>query len=234
MNPPVTAIVLSGGEGRRLRPITQYIPKMMVKVGDKMMLEWVIEWLRKNNVANLVLGVAYLKEKIIDHFGDGARFGVNIKYSVHSVEGGTAEGFRLAITRHVPDETFFALNGDQITDLRLADLYDVHARSGALATIAVVHPQLPFGVVSHDEGDFCNGFLEKPIMKDVLISSGIYVFQRSILNYLPEQGDVERTTFPSLAKSRSVMLYRHDGLFLTVNSPRELEEAEQELKTNRR
>jgi glucose-1-phosphate thymidylyltransferase len=89
-------------------------------------------------------------------------------------------------------------------------------------------------VVSHDEGDFCSGFLEKPILKDVLISSGVYVFQRSILNYLPEQGDIERTTFPTLAKSRSVKLYRHDGLFLTVNSPRELEEAEQQLKTLRK
>jgi NDP-sugar pyrophosphorylase family protein len=91
------AVVLSGGEGVRLRPITSDLPKGLVKVGGKPLLQWVVEWLRENGISNIVIGVAYLKDEIIKFFEDGSRFGVRIHYSVHTVEGGTAEGFRLAI-----------------------------------------------------------------------------------------------------------------------------------------
>ncbi|HEX9240797.1 MAG TPA: sugar phosphate nucleotidyltransferase, partial [Candidatus Bathyarchaeia archaeon] len=105
---PRTAVVLSGGEGIRLRPITADLPKGLVKVSGKPLLRWVVEWLKANKISNIVVGVAYLKEHMIDFFGDGAPFGVNIQYSVHSVRGGTGEGFRLATSRYVDDETFFA------------------------------------------------------------------------------------------------------------------------------
>jgi len=155
---PRTAVVLSGGEGIRLRPITADLPKGLVKVSGKPLLRWVVEWLKANKISNIVVGVAYLKEHMIDFFGDGAPFGVNIQYSVHSVRGGTGEGFRLATSRYVDDETFFALNGDQITDLKLKSLLTKHRRSGALSTIAVVHPRLPFGLVKVDQRDYCRGF----------------------------------------------------------------------------
>ncbi|HEY4822784.1 MAG TPA: nucleotidyltransferase family protein [Candidatus Bathyarchaeia archaeon] len=226
---PETAVILSGGEGVRLRPITDDIPKGLVKVAGKPLLQWVVEWLGENGVSNLVIGVAYLKEKIMRYFGDGHRFGVGITYSVHTVEGGTGEGFRCAISRFVDVETFFALNGDQITDLRLGSLFRAHKGSNAFATIAVVHPRLPFGLVVTDEGGYCKGFVEKPVMKDTFCSSGIYVFQRTILDYLPERGDVEKTTFPRLASERRLKTYIHKGSFLTVNSLRELGEADKEL-----
>src|SRR5207244_12117842 len=105
-----TAVVLSGDEGIRLRPITADLLKGRVKVGVKPLLQWVVEWLKANGVSNIVMGVAYLKDQIIDFFGDGARFGVSIQYSVHTVPGGTGEGFRLAISRYLDDQTFFALN----------------------------------------------------------------------------------------------------------------------------
>src|SRR5258708_30263326 len=89
MSWPRTAVVLSGGEGIRLRPITADLPKGLVKVGGKPLLQWVVEWLRVNEVTNIVIGVAYLKEQITDFFGDGARFGVTIQYSVPTVPGGT-------------------------------------------------------------------------------------------------------------------------------------------------
>ena len=89
------------------------------------------------------MGVAYLKDQIIDFFGDGARLGVSIQYSVHTVPGGTGEGFRLAISRYVDDQTFFALNGDQITDLKLKTMLAKHRKNGPLSTIAVVHRGSP-------------------------------------------------------------------------------------------
>jgi mannose-1-phosphate guanylyltransferase len=228
---PRTAVVLSGGEGIRLRPITADLPKGLVRVGGKPLLQWVVEWLKANGVTNIVMGVAYLKEKITDFFGDGARFGVRIQYSVHTVPGGTGEGFRLAISRYVDNQTFFALNGDQITDLRLKTMLSKHRRSGTLSTIAVVHPRLPFGLVRVDKRDYCRGFLEKPLLKDVNISTGIYVFEREIMDHIPQTGDVERTTFPNLSRIGKVDAFRHRGSFITINSLRELEDAEKQLRS---
>ncbi len=213
-----------------MRPITNDVPKGLVKVGGKPLLQWVIEWLRDNGVSDIVIGVAYLKEQIIDFFGGGERFGVKIRYSVHTVEGGTGEGFRLAVTRYVDEQAFFALNGDQITDIDLKSMFRKHRESRALATIAVVHPRLPFGLVKVDDDDYCRGFAEKPIIKNVFCSSGIYVFQRDIARALPERGDVERTVFPMLSRRKKIRAYRHRGSFITVNSLRELEEAEEHLR----
>src|SRR3989442_12937773 len=88
-----TAVVLSGGEGIRLRPITADLPKGLVKVSGKPLLRWVVEWLKANRISNIVMGVAYLKEQIIDFLGDGSRFGVKIQYSVHTVPGGQRKAF---------------------------------------------------------------------------------------------------------------------------------------------
>ncbi len=230
MGTPKTAVILSGGEGLRLRPITSDIPKGLVKVGGRPLLEWVVEWLQQNRVTDLVIGVAYLKEKIMRYFGSGAKFGVDIQYSVHTVQGGTSEGFRLAISRYVDSPSFFALNGDQITNLRLEKLYNDYGRDEFLASIAVVHPRLPFGLVEIDQKGFCKGFVEKPVLNDVYCSMGIYVFDRRVLKYLPRRGDIERITFPKLAQMKRLKAFKHSGSFITVNSLRELEEADQALK----
>jgi NDP-sugar pyrophosphorylase family protein len=227
---PTTAVILSGGAGVRLRPITDDLPKGLVRVGGKPLLEWVVEWLRHNNVTDLVIGVAYLREQIMKHFGDGAKFGVKIRYSHHSVEGGTGEGFRLAIKRHVDADSFYALNGDQITDINLKTMFRTHDRSQALATIALVHPRLPFGLVLRSKTGMCRGFEEKPILKNLSCSSGVYVFDKRVSEYLPNTGDVEKTTFPRLTRENHLMTYVHRGSFLTVNSIRELEEADRELR----
>ncbi len=227
---PRTAIVLSGGAGVRLRPITQEIPKGLIRIGGKPMLHWVVEWLKSNGVSDIVIGVAYLKEKIIRYLGDGRKLGVNIRYSVHTVEGGTGEGFRLAIARYVDRESFFALNGDQITDLNLRSMFRTHSRSKATATVGVIHPRLPFGLVVTDNNGFCRGFLEKPILMEITCSSGIYVFQREIEDFLPTKGDIEKTTLPLLSKKKRLKAYVHNGRFVTVNTLKELEEAELGLK----
>jgi len=213
-------------------PITKDLPKGLVKVGGKPLLQWVVEWLKENGVTSIVMCVAYLKDHIISYFGNGDRFGVEIKYSIHTVQGGTGEGFSLAIGRYVRDDTFFALNGDQITDLRLGSLLGKHIEKSAIATIAVVHPRLPFGLVKVDRHDNCLGFLEKPILKERFISTGVYVFDRRITRYLPRRGDIERVTFPRLSRFHKLGVYRHPGSFITVNSLRELEEAESQLKGN--
>src|SRR5436853_6979002 len=96
-----TGAILFGREGLLLRTTTHDIPKGLVKVGGKPLLEWVIEWLQQNRVTNLVIVVAYRKEKIICHLGSGGRLGVDIRYGVHTVEGGTSEGFRCGLSGYV-------------------------------------------------------------------------------------------------------------------------------------
>ena len=231
---PKTAVILSGGAGVRLRPLTNDIPKGLVRVAGKPLLQWVVEWLHQNGVSELTIGVAYLKEKIMRYFGDGSRFGVRIRYSVHSVEGGTGEGFRLAISRFVEEDSFFAMNGDQMTNLNLRSMFRMHQKSQGIATIGVVHPRLPFGLILTDKAGYCKGFEEKPILPDVLCSAGIYVFQKEMLKFLPKRGDIEKISFPRLAKEKCLRVYEHRGSFLTVNSLRELEEAEQELKRRKK
>jgi NDP-sugar pyrophosphorylase family protein len=225
-----TAVVLAGGRGLRLAPLTNNIPKALVRIRSKPLLEWVIHWLSKNEVRNLVVGVAYEKEKIMDYFGDGSWLGVRIKYSVHTVEGGTAEGFRRAIERQVDDHTFLAMNGDELTNLNVAKLQELHVSSGALATVAVTPFKSPFGLVRLDSNDRVVGFEEKVTIPDTYVSIGVYAFEREILEYMPNRGDIERTTFPALSRVSRLQAYRHDGFWATVNNLKELQEAEDNVE----
>lgn len=201
----------------------------MIRIGSKPLLQWVIEWLVAGGVTNIVIGVAYQKDKIMNYFGDGTMLGARIRYSIHTVEGGTAEGFRKAIGRYVGDQTFLAMNGDELTDLDLARLAEKHVGSGALATVAVTPLRSPFGVVRLDSTDRVSAFEEKGALTDLHVSIGVYVFERDVLNHIPVSGDVERTTFPELAKAGRMRAYRHTGYWMTVNNLKELQEAEEKL-----
>jgi NDP-sugar pyrophosphorylase family protein len=220
-----TAVLLAGGSGSRLYPLTNDRPKPMVNLLGKPILQWVIEWLKSNGVTNLVIGVAYCKESVMDHFKDGTDFGVKISYSVHSVEGETGEGFRLAISRYVADDLFVALNGDEITNFRLDGLIRYHLKNDPVATIAVAHPRCPFGVISANGDGLVDSFLEKPLLDSLFTSIGIYLFSRRILDYLPKRDSVERATFPLLAKRGLLRAYPIDGTWLTINTMKDLESA---------
>jgi mannose-1-phosphate guanylyltransferase len=225
-----TAVILAGGEGLRLRPLTVDVPKAMIVAAGKPLLEWILEGLKENGIRNIIIGVAYKKEKIMDYFGDGKRFGVAINYSNHTVEGGTAEGFRVAIERYVNDGVFLAMNGDELVgDLSVSDFVSFHRSSGSIATIAVGPLRSPYGVVEL-EGTDVVGFQEKPILHSHFVSIGTYVFSREILDYMPNEGDVERTTFPKLASIRKLKAYVHDGFWATVNTIKDLEDVENQLK----
>jgi NDP-sugar pyrophosphorylase family protein len=200
----------------------------MIVAAGKPLLEWVLKWLGRNQVRNIVIGVAYKKEKIIDYFGDGERFGVTISYSNHTVEGGTAQGFRLAIEKHVNDDIFVAMNGDELVDLNVSDLAEFHSSNGGIATIAVGPLRSPYGVIQLEGADVI-GFQEKPILRSHYVSIGTYIFSREVLDYLPEEGDVERTTFPRLASVRKLKAYVHNGFWATVNTIKDLEDVEHQL-----
>lgn len=231
MKQPIkTAVILAGGEGTRLRPLTNNIPKPMVRVLGKPILQWVIEWLKNNEVRNIVIGVAYRKESVIDYFKDGSKFGVRIKYSVHTIDGETGEGFRLAIARYIKDDLFLAVNGDEMTNFNLQDLIDYHVAHNPVATIAVTHPRSPFGLINTDQNGLVQSFVEKPIINSLLVSIGTYLFSNRILDYLPERGSIEKTTFPSLANKKLLRAYPINGTWLTINTMKDLQFVEKMLK----
>jgi len=225
-----TAVVLAGGSGLRLYPLTKNQPKPMIKLIGKPILQWVIEWLKINGISDIVIGVAYRKESVIDYFKDGSEFGVKIKYSVHSVNGETGEGFRLAITRYVKDDLFVAVNGDELTNFNLMDLINYHVAHDPVATIAVTHPRCPFGVINADENGLVLSFAEKPLIRSLLVSIGVYLFSNRIEAYLPEKGSIEKTVFPLLAKEKLLRAFPINGVWLTVNTAKDLKLAERNLK----
>jgi mannose-1-phosphate guanylyltransferase len=227
------AVVIAGGAGTRLLPTTQSLPKPLVRVGGKPLLEWIMLWLKKNGMKEVVIGVAYQEEKIRNYFRDGHELGLRLRYSEHTVEGGTGEAFRLAISRNVDNSDFFALNCDQLTDLNLQKLALFHMRHQPTVTMAVNHPRLPFGEIRMTRNHVIRAFLNKPIARSYC-SMGIYVFNKSILNLLPRKGDIETTTFPSLAANGKLRGYPFNGLFVTVNTAYDLQRARDAINTYRR
>jgi len=231
---PRTAIVLAGGAGARLHPLTQDSPKAMLPVAGKPILQWVIEWLAEEGIDRAIIGVAYQKEKIVDYFKDGSLFGLDLAYSVHTVEGGTAEGFRLAIERYVDDDAFVAMNGDELCDINLESLSEYHDRYKPIASVCVSPLRSPFGVVVIDSDNRIIDFREKAVLESVYVSIGVYMFQKEILKCLPEKGDVERTAFVSLARQGKLRAYLHRGLWVTVNTLKDLQEANRILSNRRK
>jgi len=225
-----TAVMLVGGASSRLQPYITDRPKAMVEVAGKPILFWTLNWLKSHGIKNVVLGVAYKKEMIVDYVKEN-NFGLDIKISEHSVEGETGEGFRLAIERHVDDENFVAMNGDELTNLNLDKLIESHIESGAVATMAISPMRSPFGIVEL-YGDTIIGFKEKPLLTDKFVSAGVYAFNKKIKQFLPEKGTIERTTFPALAEKNLIRAYKlsTNERWATVNTIKDINVATEEIK----
>ena len=179
---PNTMVIMAGGKGTRLRPHTEHCPKPMLTVGGKPMLEHIIERGRADGLRHFVIATHYLGEMIEDHFADGARLGVAIRYLREQEPLGT--GGALSLLEPRPTNAFVVTNGDVLTNVSYGHVLDFHHRHGAVATMAVrPHEwQHPFGVV-RTEGMDITGFDEKPIHR-THVNAGIYVMQPSVLDLL--------------------------------------------------
>jgi mannose-1-phosphate guanylyltransferase len=229
-----TAVILVGGAGLRMRPFTEDKPKCMVPINGKPLIHWTMSWLKSNGFKHIVLGVAYRKEAVIEYVNANPQ-GLKVDFSEHTVEGETGEGFRLAISRFVKDEDFLAMNGDEITTLDLNRLEEAHLKNKPLATITVAPMRSPFGVLELD-GDDIVCFKEKPVIENVFVSIGLYLFNQKILDHIPMDGSIEKTVFPALVKKNAIKALRlkPDEVWLTINSLKELSVAEKEFAKLRR
>lgn len=195
------AIILCGGKGTRLRPYTYSMPKPMLPLGNRPILEFVINSLCAYGFNDIYLTVGYLKETIMNYFNDGSRFGVKIKYFVEDRELNTA-GSILPCKKYI-DDSFAVFMGDHLTSLRINKLMEFHKKKGGLATIALKRTGVPleYGVAHIDEDNRVEKFEEKPIVQN-LVNSGMYCFEPEIFDYIKTGYDFAQDVFPKLLEDK--------------------------------
>lgn len=221
-----SALLLCGGKGTRLRPITYEMPKALIPVHGKALLEHILDLLKKHNIKKVLISVGYMKDKIEDHFGDGSRFGVDIMYIEENKPLGTAGPLRLA--RDILKETFIVSNGDELKDIDIGKMHELHAKSGAMTTIALTEVADPtkYGVAVMD-GSKILKFKEKPkVPPSNLINSGFYIMEPEILDMVPPgQSSLERDIFPKIAEKGRLFGFPFSGQWFDCGNMERYEKA---------
>jgi len=214
------AVLLSGGAGERLRPLTLKIPKALIPVLGVPILARQVSWLRRHGVRRVVVACGYLSEKI-DEYARTNDLGVELELSVERKKLGTAGALKLALPK-VRSEEFFALNGDIISNVDLSALDGYHHRMGAMATITVTPFKSPYGIVT-SSGGLLERFEEKPTLP-YWINAGIYVISRRIEPRLPEVGGLETDVFSTMPGD--IAVYESRDLWVPIDSSKDLRRAE--------
>jgi NDP-sugar pyrophosphorylase family protein len=220
------AIILAGGKAERLGDAAAGKPKSLVRVGGRPLAAHQVAALAAAGVERVLVSCAA---------GHGALFReelVGIGPEIVPVEEpqplGRGGGLRLAARQRHEDSDVFALNGDELVDLDFAELLARHRSAGVDATIAVAPLESPFGIVELGDSDLVTGFQEAPVLPH-WVSCGVYVLGPEAIARLPDRGDHERTTFPELAGEGRLAAYKHEGFWLTVNTPKDLKRAEERM-----
>ncbi len=222
-------VILAGGKGVRLRPLTYTIPKPLLPIGEKPILEEIVERLKAQGFRELIIAVGYRAELIETYFRDGSQLGVRIDYVREAQALGTAGP--LALVRDAfdlaPDEALLVMNGDILTDLDMRALVEFHERGGFELTVAMREFALkhPYGVIQTD-GDRVTRIEEKPTEKD-MVSAGVYVIRAPALDLVPRDRffDMPDLVNTLLAAGRSVGAYRFDDAWLAIDGMEQLEDA---------
>ena len=218
------AVVMAGGEGTRLRPLTSNQPKPMVPIVGKPCMEHILELSRRHGIEDVIVTVAFLPQAIRSYFGDGEPLGLNIEYSVEESPLGTAGSVRLASDRL--DDTFIVISGDALCDFDLTKVVDFHRERGAAATIALksVDNPLEFGIVVTDPDGRVERFLEKPSWSQVFsdtINTGVYVLEPEVLKHVPDDRpyDFSKELFPLLLEmGRPMYGYVAEGYWQDIGN----------------
>ena len=223
------ALVIAGGEGERLRPLTDEQPKPMIPVAGRPILEHTINWLRREGVSDVILLCGYKAEIVREHFGDGSRFGLRVHYSLEDEPLGRGGALRLGYSPVPPEETtVVALNGDILTNQPLSPLLGYHERKRAAATVMLTPLRSPYGIASLDRSGRIVAFAEKPLLPH-WINAGVYVLSPEFFRHLPLKGDHEDTAFPLLSDEGKLFGYRSKAYWRSIDSFKDLKEAEREL-----
>ena len=217
------ALILVGGEGTRLRPLTTTVPKPVVPLVDRPFVSYMLEWLRGHGVDDVVMSCGFLAAGVRNVLGDGSELGIRLRYVEEPRPLGT--GGALKFAESLLDERFFMLNGDVLTDLDLTSQLGQHERTGARATVALIGVDDPsaYGLVRLREDNAVSEFLEKPSPDEIdtnLVNAGAYVLERDVLSLIPPDTtfSIERDLFPEMVGD-GLYGYPGTGYWLDIGTP---------------
>ncbi len=217
------AVILVGGEGTRLRPLTSTVPKPVVPLVDRPFISFMLEWLCEHGIDDVIMSCGFLASGVHNVLGDGSAYGVKLRFVEEPDPRGTAGALKFAET--MLDERFLMLNGDVLTDIDLSSQIDQHERSGARATLALVPVEDPsaYGLVHLHDDHSVRDFVEKPSSDSIdtnLISAGAYVLERSVLELIEPSRNVsiEREIWPQLI-GNGLYGFASDSYWLDIGTP---------------
>lgn len=210
------AVILAGGKGRRLKPITDYLPKPLVPISGIPIIEWQIKYFKRFGIREFVICAGYRAEQIILHL-QSKKLGVELDYSVEKKPLGTGGAIKNA-KKYLTDDEFFVINGDVLTMLNLKNL------KPGVNSIAVIPLRTSYGIV-HLDGNRVDKFEEKPEIHNYWMNAGIYRLKNDVIKHLPTVGNIEDTTFPQLSRDGQLHAVKFPNvLWHSVDSHKDMEE----------
>jgi NDP-sugar pyrophosphorylase family protein len=222
----VEAIVLAGGKAERMGEAAAGRPKSLVDVAGRPLLAYQIGRLVAAGIGRVIVSCAADQDE--DFTGELAGLGVEIVCAPEPERLGRGGGIKFATQKREESGDVIAMNGDELVDVDFGALLERHRQTGAAATVTVARPASPFGVVELRDDDVITGFSEGGRVP-YWVNCGVYVLSEEAIERFPERGDHESTAFPELAAEGRLRAYRHEGLWLTVNTPKELRRAREHV-----
>lgn len=228
VHPDFNAVIMTGGYGTRLHPLTKNTPKSMLAVGEQPILEGIIGKLKENGIQNVTLATHFLSEQIESHFGDGKKYGLNISYQKEDEPLGTAGALSLIPK---PKKTLLVINGDIQTDMDFSAMFDFHRINNAAFTVALkkYDIEIPFGI-AHLDNIHVRRIQEKPNYS-FLVNAGIYIMEPDVLEYIPRQAkmDMPQLIDILLKEEKEVIGYPIHEYWIDIGSHQDLEKARKNI-----
>lgn len=222
------AVIQAGGKGTRLRPFTSVLPKPLMPIGSRPVLEHLLKWLRRNGIREVFITTGYLGHLIRSFCGDGRQWDLEISYTHEPEPLGTVGPLRLLEGRL--DETFLVLNGDVLTDLNLRAFTSAHRKLGGMLTIATTTrlTRMDYGVIDADGGDRITAFREKPAFSN-RVSMGAYCLEPEVLDFIPPDMafGVDDLVHRLMEENAPVHIFKHTGLWLDIGRVDDFQQAQE-------
>ena len=215
-------MILAGGRGKRLRPVTDYVPKPLVPIKNIPIIEWQIKYLKKFGVDEVIICTGY-KTEMIENYLNMKKTGMKIKFSIEKSPLGTGGAIKKA-GKMIKEKSFFVMNGDIISNINLSKMAKKEN------SIAAIELRTKFGILETDSDKILN-FKEKKEITDLWMNAGIYHLQKEILKELPVKGDIEKTTFPKYAKKNKLNIIKFKNVkWYSIDSFKDMEDCSIEVK----
>jgi len=216
------AIILAGGRGKRLRPITDYVPKPLVPIKNIPIIEWQIRYLKKYGVNEVIICTGY-KTKMIENYLNAKNMSIKIKFSIEKLPLGTGGAIKKA-GKMINEKSFFVINGDIVTNIDLKKLAKTQN------SIASIELKTKFGILETN-GNKISKFREKKEISNLWMNAGVYYLQKEILKDLPNKGDIEKTLFPDYAKKGKLNTVKFKKIkWHSIDSFKDIEECSIEIE----